>query len=87
MVEIHIEGPTAVFTVQGWDKLWSLRSRLEIPLAHIHDIHADSSPATGWYQGLKVLGSEIPMSSGKGTFYQHGVDGCFGMCGTRRRPS
>ncbi len=72
MVEIHIEGPTAVFTVQGWDKLWSLRSRLEIPLAHIRDIHADSSPAMGWFQGLKVLGSDIPNVIRAGTFYQDG---------------
>ena len=29
MVEISIERDKAVFEVQGWDQLWSLRSRLE----------------------------------------------------------
>ena len=43
MVEIHIKGPTRCIYGQGWDKLWSLSSRLEIPLPHIRDIHADSS--------------------------------------------
>ena len=32
MVEITIENDKAIFEVQGWDKLWSLRSRLEVSL-------------------------------------------------------
>jgi hypothetical protein len=72
MVEISIDGSTAVFTVQGLDKLWSLRSRLEIPLAHIRDVHADASPAMGWFQGLKVLGTGVPNVFRAGTFYQDG---------------
>jgi len=72
MVEISIEGGAAVFTVQGVDKLWSLRSRLEIPLEHIRDVHADPSPAMGWFQGLKVMGTEIPNVFRAGTFYQDG---------------
>ena len=73
MVEISIEGDKAVFTVQGWDKLWSLRSRLEVPLAHVRDAHADPSPAMGWFQGLKLLGTDVPNVFRAGTFYQdHG---------------
>jgi hypothetical protein len=72
MVEVSIEGTNAVFTVQGWDKLWALRSRLEIPLAHIYDIHTDASPKMGWFQGLKVLGADFPNVFRAGTFYQDG---------------
>jgi hypothetical protein len=72
MVEVTIEGAKAVFTVQGWDKLWALRSRLEIPLAHIGDIHVDASPKMGWFQGLKVIGADIPNVFRAGTFYQDG---------------
>jgi hypothetical protein len=72
MVEIAIEGDKAVFQVQGWDKLWSLRSRLEIPLRHIHGVDADPKPAMGWFQGFKVAGANIPNIFRAGIFYQEG---------------
>ena len=72
MVEIRVEGDRAVFEVQGWDKLWSLRSRLEIPLAHIRGAHWDPKPAMGWFQGLKLAGSDLPNLFKAGTFYQEG---------------
>jgi len=72
MVEISIEGSSAVFTVCGADNLWSLRSHLEIPLEHIRDVHADPSPKMGWFQGLKVIGTNIPNVFRAGTFYQDG---------------
>jgi hypothetical protein len=72
MVEISVEGDKAIFAVHGWDKLWALRSRLEIPLEHIRDVHADTSPKMGWFQGLKVAGTHIPNVFLAGTFYQDG---------------
>jgi hypothetical protein len=72
MVEITIDGDKAVFEVEGWDKLWSLRSRLEIPLAHIKGVHADPDPAMGWFDGLKVAGTGIPHVLKAGIFYQGG---------------
>jgi hypothetical protein len=72
MVEIKIDGDKAVFEVEGWDKLWSLRSRLEIPLAHIIGAHVDPKPAMGWFNGLKLLGTAIPHIFRAGTFYQDG---------------
>jgi hypothetical protein len=72
MVEIRIEGANAVFEVEGWDKLWSLRSRLEIPVTHIRGAHADPSPAMGWFQGLRLAGTDVPNFFRAGTFYQEG---------------
>ena len=72
MVEIAIEGETAIFEVRGQDKLWSLRSRLELPLAHIKGAHADPQPAMGWFQGLKLAGTALPNLFRAGTFYQDG---------------
>jgi hypothetical protein len=72
MVEISVVGDMAVFEVEGWDKLWSLRSRLEIPLAHIKGAHADPAPAMGWFDGLKLIGTAIPNIFKAGTFYQDG---------------
>lgn len=59
MVDISIDGEKAVFEVEGFDKLWSLRSRLEIPLAHIKSVRADPAVAHGWFHGWKLLGTNI----------------------------
>ena len=72
MVEISIHGDRARFEVEGWDKLWALRSRLEIPLAHIRSVRVDSEPARGWWHGLKLAGTGIPGVLTAGTFYEHG---------------
>jgi hypothetical protein len=73
MVEVSIEGTTAVFAVQGFfHKLWALRSRLEIPLAHIKDIHADPSLKIGWFHGLKMFGTNVPNFFRAGTYYKDG---------------
>ena len=72
MIEVSIDGDKAVFEVQGWDRLWSLRSRLEIPLSHINGAHIDPEPAMGWFQGLKLSGSDFPNLFRAGTFYQDG---------------
>lgn len=72
MVHLSTENDRIVFEVEGWDKLWSLRSRLEIPVEHIEGAHVDSDPAMGWFQGLKLGGTDIPNVFRAGTFYQHG---------------
>lgn len=72
MVDITVDREKAAFEVQGWDKLWSLRSRLEIPLAHIKGAHADPTPAMGWLQGLRLAGTSIPNFFRAGIFYQEG---------------
>jgi hypothetical protein len=72
MVEISIDDDRIVLEVEGWDKLWSLRSRLELPLAHITGVRADPEPARGWWHGFKLPGTVIPGLLTAGTFYQHG---------------
>ena len=72
MVKISIEGDRVHFDVVGLDKLWSLRSRLDIPLAHVRAVQIDPEAARGWWHGLRLLGSNIPGVLTVGTFYQHG---------------
>lgn len=70
MVEILLEGDRIRFEVQGWDKLWALKSQLEIPLAHIQSVRIDPQPARGWWHGLRMPGTQIPGLLTAGTFYQ-----------------
>ena len=72
MVEITISPEQATFEMQGWDKLWSLHSQLTIPIAHITDAYQDPEPAMGWFEGLKIAGTDVPNIFRAGTFYQHG---------------
>ena len=72
MVEITIADGTACFDVQGWDKLWSLKSRLEIPMAHIRGCRVDPSVARGWWHGIKAPGTNLPGVITAGSFYQQG---------------
>jgi hypothetical protein len=72
VIEISLDKDRMIFEVLGWDKLWSLRSRLEIPLEHIKGAAVDPDPAMGWLQGLKLAGTDLPNVFKAGTFYQEG---------------
>jgi hypothetical protein len=72
MVDVSISNGNLVLHVKGIDKLWTLKSSLEIPLAHITEIKADPTVAHGWWHGLKMPGTNIPGVLTAGTFYQHG---------------
>jgi hypothetical protein len=72
MVDVHVEGDRAVFEVEGFDRLWALRSRLEIPLAHILAVEANVDQVGRWWHGFKLMGTEVPGLLAAGTFYFHG---------------
>jgi hypothetical protein len=72
MVTITVVGTALHIEVNGLDKLWSLRSRLEVPLAHIKSVHPAPDVARRWFDGLKVTGSYIPGLLTAGTFYHDG---------------
>ena len=72
MVEISVENGRVHFDVQGWDKLWAVKSRLEIPVEHIRSARIDPEPARGWWHGFRLPGTQIPGLLTAGTFYQEG---------------
>ena len=72
MVNVVVEGDRVRFEVEGWDRLWALKSQLEIPLAHIQAVRADPEPARGWWHGIRLPGTQIPGLLTAGSFYQSG---------------
>ena len=72
MVDITIKNNLLILEVEGLDKLWTLKSRLEIPLAHINGVRADTKNIREWWRGVKVSGARIPGVIKAGTFYQNG---------------
>ena len=72
MVDLLVSGGTLALHVKGADKLWALKSSLEIPLQHIAGIRSDPSVARGWWHGIKFPGTNLPGVITAGTFYQDG---------------
>jgi hypothetical protein len=73
VTNVSVSDGNLVFEVEGWDKLWSLRSRLVIPIAHVIRVYADSSIAESWWKGLRLAGTHVPGVIAAGTFYHHGT--------------
>ncbi len=71
MVDISIHGERIRLEVEGLDKLWALKSRLEFPLAHVLSVRQDPEPAVGWWHGVRLPGTNIPGLLTAGTFYQY----------------
>ena len=68
MVEVRPEGNTIVFNVQGLHKLWSLKSQLIIPRAHILGARQDAEVVGRWWKGWRV-GTHVPGLLTAGTFF------------------
>jgi hypothetical protein len=70
MVQVTIEGGRIHFEIESWDKLWALKSHLDIPLSHVRSARVDPEPARGWWHGIRFPGTQIPGVLTAGTFYQ-----------------
>ncbi|MFD1872334.1 hypothetical protein [Hymenobacter bucti] len=67
MVTVQEQGDTVVFTVEGWHKLWAMRSELRIPRTHILGARRDPEASKAW--GIRAPGTHIPGLLKAGTFY------------------
>jgi len=72
MTEVEITGGALIVHVKGMDRLWSLKSQLEIPLSHVLGAEADPQVASGHPKGLRAPGTHLPGVITAGTFYQEG---------------
>ena len=71
MATISINGSDLTIDVQGLDKLWTLKSQLTIPMAHVRGATADPSIASE-SKGWRGPGAHIPGVIVAGTFHQEG---------------
>src|SRR5687767_6362454 len=70
MVVISVRGDKLRLQVKGLDKLWAMRSRVDIPLRSIQSVRADPEVARGLWKGVSAPGTHIPGFIIAGTFYQ-----------------
>jgi len=72
MVEMSIDRGDLLVEVQGWSKLWALKRRFRVPLAHIKAVRWDPAVGKGWWKGWRAPGTHIPGVIAAGTFYRGG---------------
>lgn len=70
--EISISDNALIIDIRGADRLWALKSRLEIPLAHVTGAGSAEAEARKWLHGVRLVGTEVPGVLAAGRFYSHG---------------
>jgi hypothetical protein len=71
MTQVSVVDGAFVLEVEGWDKLWALKSHLAIPIEHVVRVYADPKIAESWWKGVRLGGTHVPGVIAAGTFYQH----------------
>jgi hypothetical protein len=57
---ITLTPDTLIIDIEGTDKLWALKSRLEVPLANVATVAPAKSEAREWLHGIRLGGTHIP---------------------------
>lgn len=68
MTKVSVTDSKLVIKMQGWDKLLSFTSRLEIPVEHVMDVRTADEDAGG----IRVVGTYLPGLVTAGAFLQEG---------------
>ena len=69
MTTVMISDGKLMIEVQGWDKLWALKSSLEIPLEHVKGVRSAKDERV---QGIRAPGTYFPGIIAAGSFHQIG---------------
>jgi hypothetical protein len=72
MTDVELTRDALIVHVLGMDRLWTLKSRLEIPISHVVGAEVDSEVAREWRKGIRAPGTHVPGVITAGTFYQDG---------------
>lgn len=72
MALVELTSDTLVVHVTGMDKLWALKSRLEVPLQHVIGVEVRPAEVNNWWRGIRLPGTYLPGVVTAGTFYRSG---------------
>jgi hypothetical protein len=71
MATLHVDPDNLIVEIQGLDRLWALKSRLTIPLAHVRGATAGPGVVTR-PKGWRGPGAHIPGVIAVGTYHKDG---------------
>ena len=69
---LEITPERLIVHVEGADRLWALKSRLEVPIDHVAGAASATEEAHKWLHGMRVGGTHVPGVISAGRFYSHG---------------
>src|ERR671912_1663463 len=72
MAEVEIAQDALIVHLEGMDRLFALRSRLEVPLSHVAGAEVDPEEARRRWHGIMERGIWVPGPITAGTYYQEG---------------
>ncbi len=72
MTEVELAPDALIVHVRGMDRLFTLRSRLEVPFSHVEGAEADPVEARRRWHGIMERGIWVPGPITAGTFYREG---------------
>jgi hypothetical protein len=72
MAEVELAQDALIVHVEGMDRLFTLRGRLEVPLSHVEGAEADPEEARRRWHGIMERGIWVPGPITAGTFYREG---------------
>src|ERR671912_2486046 len=72
MAEVELAQDALIVHLEGMDRLFALRSRLEVPLSHVAGAEADPEEARRRWHGIMERGIWVPGPITAGTYYQEG---------------
>jgi hypothetical protein len=68
MTNIEINNEYLDITFTGWDRVWTLKERLSIPLSHVRRVAVQSSPPMNW-KNLRAPGTSWPGKIRAGSYW------------------
>ena len=72
MAELEISAGKLIIHIKGWDQLFALESRLEVPLQHISHVDVSPPEAHEVFKGLRMGGTNLPGVITAGRYLQGG---------------
>lgn len=71
MTQLDLTADHLVVTLRGWDRVWALKRRITVPLAHVRGATSDPGMARE-PAGLRAPGTHVPRVITAGTYRRDG---------------
>lgn len=72
MAEVELTSASLIVHIQGADRFFALKTRLEVPLQHIASVEPAADEARRVWHGLRMGGTNLPGVITAGRFVEHG---------------
>jgi len=72
MTTVTLENDILTVTIEGFDRFFALRNKVQVHANHIVQVGQATDKAKKWLQGIRLGGSHIPGVISAGIFYERG---------------